>query len=502
MQRKKEIRKIMLIHTTGKVLKSQFHQCEIPLGLAYLAAVLRNDFEVKVLDGRAKPQRIVPKNSKWEYFGYSPREIIEQVKAYDADIVGIGCLASFHFPDVVDLVNRIKKIKKDVITITGGTHPTFLVQDIMQKHENIDFIVLGEGERTFPQLCQCLKNGRSYADLNGLAFRNSGNIRINPRTEYISDLDSLPYPAFDLFPLDFYWEHKVPFSITSRCRRTAPIMTSRGCPSQCVFCASRNYWGDRYRMRSVESVLDEVEHLVQKYGIEEIQFIDDNLTCDKKRARAIFEGIIERKLDISWSTPNGVAVWTLDEELIRLMKKSGCYELAVAFESGDQDVLNNIIKKPLNLANAVEKVKLMKKLGLQVRGFFISGFPNETIEQIKRTFDFANNLDIDSAWFFVANPTPGSRLYDICIEKGYIDKNMDFEDIEYHISHFATEHFSREQIQALVRKQSGVFVLKCFLRHPLKFMRLYLNVMIRHPIMFFRQVFFKLQSIFHGKKYE
>ncbi|MCK4993884.1 MAG: cobalamin-dependent protein [Candidatus Omnitrophica bacterium] len=488
MQFRKKINKVMLLFPTGKVLKWRFHHCEIPMGLAYLAAVLRNDFDVKVLDGRAKFQRMVPKNSKWEYFGFTPKEIVEQVKTYSPDVVGISCLSSFHFPDVVDLFERVKKIDNDIITVTGGTHPTFLADEVMKKHSSIDFIVMGEGEDTFYQLLMNINSEKEYDALDGLAFRNNGTYQINPKTKYIEDLDALPYPAFDLFPLDFYEKKSIPFSVTFRSKKTIPILTSRGCSAQCIFCASKNYWGKRYRMRTAENVLDEIEYMVKKYGVEEIQFIDDNLTLDKNRARKIFQGLIDRNINIHWNTPNGIAVWTLDEQMLKLMKASGCYELTVAFESGDQEVLNNIIKKPLDLKYAKKMVNKMKDLDIQVHSFFISGFPGETKEQIKRSFAFAKTMDLDSAWFFVANPTPGSELYEICKNEGYINDDFSFENIEYSLSHIKNKEFTPREMEKLIITQFNNYNLGQMVKHPIRFLKKYLGVIISHPIMSLRTI--------------
>ena len=488
MKFRKKIKKVMLIFPTGKVLKWRFHHCEIPMGLAYLAAVLRDDFEVKVLDGRAKFQRMVPKNSKWEYFGFTPSEIAGQVEAYCPDVVGISCLSSFHFPDVVDLFERVKNINEEIITLTGGTHPTFLADEVMKKYSCIDFIVMGEGEEIFHQLLKNISSGTEYEALDGLAFRKNGTYQINPKTKYIENLDALPYPAFDLFPLDFYEKKSIPFSVSFRSKKTIPVLTSRGCAAQCVFCASKNYWGNRYRMRSAENVLDEIQHIVKKYGVEEIQFIDDNLTLDKNRARKIFQGMIDRDINIHWNTPNGVAVWTLDEKMLKLMKASGCYELTVAFESGDQEVLDKIIKKPLDLTYAKKMVDKMRDLDIQVHSFFISGFPGETKEQIKRSFAFAKTMDLDSAWFFAANPTPGSELYEICRKDGYINDDFSFENIEYSLSHIKNKEFSPREMEKLIIKQFNNYNLGQMIKHPVRFFKKYLGVIIAHPIMSLRTI--------------
>jgi magnesium-protoporphyrin IX monomethyl ester (oxidative) cyclase len=168
------------------------------------------------------------------------------------------------------------------------------------------------------------------------------------------------------------------------------------------------------------------------------------------------------------------------------MRKSGCYELTIAFESGDQQVLDTLIKKPLNLQKAAGLVPVMKDLGIQVQAFFISGFPGETKKQVLQTFKFAEEMDLDGAWFFMANPTPGSDLYAMSLEKGYIAKDHSFDDINYNVPQFDTEHLSSCQIETMVLKQFNVFLMRCFLRHPFKFFRKYLSLFLTHPVKAFQ----------------
>ncbi|MBI4845878.1 MAG: radical SAM protein, partial [Candidatus Omnitrophica bacterium] len=299
-----------------------------------------------------------------------------------------------------------------------------------------------------------------------------------------------------LFPLDFYEKKSVPFSITFRSKISIPMVTSRGCSAQCVFCASRNYWGRMYRARSATNVLNEIEFLLDKFGFEEIQFIDDNLTFDKKRSKEIFRGIIYRRLKIHSNTPNGIAIWTLDEEMLELMKESGCYELTIAFESGVQEVVDKIIKKPINLKKAQVLVKKIKKMGIFVNAFFISGFPGETKQQILETFAFAERMDLDSAYFFAANPTPGSELYEICRKKGYLKDGFMFDEIEYNLPNIKTEEFSPRDVEKLILKQFNLFYMKQMIRHPVRFFNKFFNMFISHPVMSIRTFLADIKRIF------
>ena len=185
---------------------------------------------------------IIP-HPQWEYYGYSPEEITQQIKIFNPDAVGVSCISSYHFPETLDLCKKIKIINQNIITLTGGTHPTFLAKEIMNKNAEIDFIILGEGEQTLYSLLTAIDQKKSYAHLDGLAFFNKGRVHINPKTQFITNLDTLPFPALDFFPLDFYEKNAVPFSVTFRNRKTAPIVTSRGCKANCIFCASRNFLG-------------------------------------------------------------------------------------------------------------------------------------------------------------------------------------------------------------------------------------------------------------------
>jgi len=175
-------------------------------------------------------------------------------------------------------------------------------------------------------------------------------------------------------------------------------------------------------------VLDEIGHLIDTYGVKEIHFEDDNLTANKKRALDIFNGIIERGYDISWNVPSGMAVYTLDEELLVKMKASGCYSISLAIESGNQRVVRELMNKPVNLKVVPGLVRKIREVGMEVRGFFILGYPDETKETVRETVEFAKSLELDWAYFYIASPIPHTKMYEVCIEKKYI-KPEDFDPV-------------------------------------------------------------------------
>ena len=248
--------------------------------------------------------------------------------------------------------------------------------------------------------------------------------------------------------MENYFKINLPQNPYPEGKRVAQIITSRGCPVKCVFCTTTNFWGNRYRGRTAKSVVAEVKMLKEKYDIDELQFTDDNLTLNKKRAMEILDGI--KGLGLKWCVPQGIAVWALDEELLEKMKESGCYQLTFAVESGNQDVLNRIIKKPLNLNKVKPLVKKCRELGIKVHAFCICGLPGETIEQMHETYKFVKDCGFESASFFLATPLVGSDLLKICEEKGYLRKDMDCSDQLYKIGNITTPDFKVEEVQNLV----------------------------------------------------
>ncbi len=476
------IEEILLIYPPSTQAIGQPRNCAPPLGIAYLGAVLKKDYKVKLLDATAEGHRNVENlgNGLLKY-GLSEEEIKKRITEYSPNVVGITCLYSSQFPFVRKICQLAKGTNQIILTIVGGTHPSFLASESLSE-KSIDFIILGEGEDTLPSLLRRVESGQDYADLEGITFRTDGQVQVNPRTRYIEELDGLPFPAWELLPMEKYSKINIPMGGISKSRYWAPVITSRGCPAKCIFCSSANFWGNRYRARSAENVLDEIELLVKEYKIKEIQFCDDNLILDKKRAKEIFQGIIDRGLKIFWSTPNGITLWRLDEELLLLMKASGCYELDLAIESGDQEVLSKIIKKPLNLARVESLTRIIQRLKIRTHSFFIVGFPGETKEQIRRTFFFARKLKLTSAGFYIANPLPGSKLYEICKERGYLKEGFDFETINFNKSNYETPEFTSRDLEELRDKEYFIFNLGLLFRNPIFFIQRYLLFIITNPL--------------------
>ncbi|HYN44751.1 MAG TPA: cobalamin-dependent protein [Candidatus Limnocylindrales bacterium] len=399
-----------------------------PLGLAYIAAVLeKENYVVKILDCTAEGyfDEINYAQDKIRY-GLTDESIKTKITEFSPDLVGVSCLFSNKSADLHNVCRIVKEVNKNVVIVVGGVHPTVLPERTL-KDKNIDFVILGEGEYTFRDIINTLNEDGDLSKIDGIGYRKNKKITIIPKTKFIDNLDELPLPARHLLPMDIYSKAASPHSGFKRSPFTTMI-SSRGCPQRCTFCELHHLWGRKYRMRSSQKVLDEIEFLVKEYGIKEIHFEDDNLTANKKRALEIFNGIIERKLDITWSDPSGLSVFYLDDEILEKIKESGGYSISLAIESGDEYVLHHLMRKPVKLNDVKTIVNKARKIGLYVRGFFIIGSPEETKEQINNTVDFAKNLGLDWAHFFIFTPHYGTEMREICEKNNYIKKEaMDFE---------------------------------------------------------------------------
>jgi len=276
---------------------------------------------------------------------------------------------------------------------------------------------------------------------------NDNKSFVNQNLQFIENLDDLPFPATHLLDMENYFKINTPQNPYSKGKRVAQIMTSRGCSAKCVFCTTTNFWGNRFRARSAENVISEIKHLKENYNIDELQFTDDNFTINKKRAVQILDGI--KEFGLYWCAPQGVAAWTLDDELLEKSVESGCYQLTFGIESGNQEVLRKIVRKPLKLDKIKPLVKKSHDLGIKVHAFCVCGFPGETISQMYDTYNFVKNSDFDSASFFVANPLIGSDLLKICQEKGYLKKG-EYGTTSFKLGNISTPDWTAKEVEDLV----------------------------------------------------
>jgi radical SAM superfamily enzyme YgiQ (UPF0313 family) len=370
------------------------------LGLGYLATALRQAKHIPVIADCTR-ERI------------NSRGLVRLAQESAAEVIGIS-MFSADFPVVADLIPQLRQALPNTRLLLGGPHPTALPRDTLRQLPEVDYILAGEAERSLPILLEQLASGPVDGDsIPGLAWREDGQIRTSP-PRWETDLDSLGFPAWDLLAPEM---HRIaPHGAFVRQMPVAPIITTRGCPYPCTFCAARVISGVPLRARSIGHVLDEIELLVRRHGIREIHIEDDNFTARRKYVLEFCEGVSQRFPGLSWCCPNGVRLDTLDADLLATMKRSGCYSLSLGIESGCNPVLKTIQKK-LDTAQVREKVELIHRIGLKTTGFFIIGLPDESEEQIRQTASFARSLPLDHAQFSVFLPLPGTAHFDSYVQK-------------------------------------------------------------------------------------
>ena len=432
-----------------------------PLGLAYIAAVLEKTHEVSIIDAPTEGWRNLEEIDGTKYrVGLSNEEIAARIKRWSPDIVGIEIPFSGWSKTAFDVASTIKNIDKNIIIVLEGQHPSARPEDCLAK-PGIDFVVIGEPENTMFELVDAIEHGtQAFKKIKGIAFiKNKTPIITFPRP-VIQDLDSLPYPARHLLPMDAYNAAVKENPLRGEIHKPwTEVITSRGCPYNCIFCTHCIVWGKKWRGRSAENVIAELEQVVQTYHVEQIDFLDDNLTLDTKRMETICDLIVQKGLRFEWFTPSGVRADTLDENLLTKMKNSGCKKIRVAPESGVQRVVDQIIKKNLDLKSVERAVVLCKRIGIKVGCFFVIGLIGETKKDIEETIKFAyklKRLGAESFVFSIATPIFGTELYKQAKRGGFLKEGFCEDALAAAEPLIATPEFTADELRELCARANLV----------------------------------------------
>jgi anaerobic magnesium-protoporphyrin IX monomethyl ester cyclase len=438
--------------------KPNVHQ---PLGIAYVAALLETQYKVRIIDAPTEGWKNLEQIGGTKYrVGLKNEEIADRIKRLSPDVVGINIPFSGWSKSAFEAASTVKSVDADIVTVLDGQHPSARPGDCLA-NPNIDFVVIGEPECTIFELVSELeREAQDLEKIKGIAFVKNGKTIVTPQRPAIQDLDSLPFPARHLLPMDAYFAAAKENPRRGEISKPWTIMiTSRGCPFDCIFCTNCIVWGKKWRGRSPGNVVDELEQVVQSYRVKQIDFEDDNLTFDKKRMENICDLIVKRGLDIEWFNPTGVRADTLDENLLTKMKKSGCRKIRVAPESGVQRVVDQIIKKNLDLKSVERAVALCKKVGIKVGCFFVIGLIGETKEDIEETIKFAyklRQLGADSFIFSIATPLYGTELYEQAKRGGFLRNCFSDEALAEAEPLIETPEFTADDLRELCARANLV----------------------------------------------
>lgn len=419
--------------------KEKFTSYGPPLGLCYLSAYLKMNgyHDIKGIDLNID----------------SVEDLKEILKVNDKNIVGIYC-ATKTFNESMEIAKIAKENKS--IVIMGGPHPTLCPEEILQ-NENVDYVVIGEGEISFYKLVNSLTGNKSFEEIEsieGIGYKNQDEMVIKYNNNIISNLDSLPFPDRELFD---------PYKYASR---AMTAMATRGCPYGCTNCKpALDLICGKYRIRSVENILTEIkEDVIGKYNYDIVHFVDNDLTVNKKWIREFCNRIIDDEIKFTWGCQGGIR--TLDKDLMTLMKKAGCISIGIGIESGSQRVLDDIIHKKINLIDAKNVVDLANETGIGIHVWFMIGIPLETKDEMMETVNFASYLNASSIGFSISTPWPKTGFHEICETNGFLLTDDWGEYNEKRYCNIKTNDFSPEDIEECrqtifkVFKNKGWFVDK------------------------------------------
>lgn len=464
-----------------------------PLGIAYIAAVLEKaGYQVQILDAFIEGWHIEQRVTPEKMLVGLPFEQIKSIIASESpDVVGITSMFTSQRKNAYRVAEITKEVDASITVILGGAHPTSAPEAVLAE-KSVDVVVLGEGENTIVPLLQCIASDGDMTAIDGIGYRDiAGRPIVQPKTSQIEDLDTIPFPARHLLPMEKYFAAGVRHGGYSKGKRSASMITSRGCQYKCNFCTAFKVFTRRPRMRSIENVLGEIEELVTRYGVDEVFFEDDQLVAKQRRTGDMFDAMAHR-FKIAWDTPNGVSPWLLTEDIVAKMSASGCYKINLAIESGVQDVLDNIINKPVKLDQIPDLVKLIRKYGMEVGIFLVVGNIGEdrveTPDEIRRSFRFARRIRI-IPHVSLLTAYPGSEVLEIAKRKGYLVPGFDWDNLIIQKPQLQTPEWSPEDLKNLVEREMLKTRLWIWLVTPGQTIRDFWKHLIRDPRLTLIKVF-------------
>jgi anaerobic magnesium-protoporphyrin IX monomethyl ester cyclase len=409
------------------------HPPFIPLGLAYLGAVAEKaGHQITIIDCQAE---------RLTYEAFSAR-----IAQTSSDVIGVTA-TTLLYKSAMKLITIAKQTQPQATTMLGGSHGTFWDENALNEYPSLDIVVRREGEQTFIELLEKLQTKASLTSVLGITYRNGDKITRNADRPFIEDLDSIPFPAHHLMPLE---------SLKRDGKILFPLISSRGCVFWCDFCSTVRMFGRGYRMRSPKNVVDEMQLIHDKYGVKQVTFYDDAFTVDRNRVLKICEELHSRKLDMMWDC--GTRVDMVDRELMKTMRSAGCFAVWLGVESGSEAILGAMNKR-IKLDQTRVAYKTAHEVGLMTIANVVLGFPGETEKTARETIRFVKELNPDDVGFYVATPYPGTPMYEEVKKNGWL-RVADFDRYDTAGPTFETPSLSMETLAKLRYKAYQDFYLR------------------------------------------
>lgn len=407
-----------------------------PTTLCLLGAMVKDIVDVKIIDA--------------QFYNLSKEQFIKEIEDFKPDYVGLSQLSSEYETLLKTTADMIKSINPNIITIAGGVHVTVQPQMVLE-YDSIDYAVIGEGEYVLRELLLHLENGEELPKV-GLGYKDENKNFVIQGQAIIGDISKLPWPDYDLIKYEDY--------LYTNSREYSPnrppdypfvrLVTTRGCPFGCSFCQVEAIAGKKVRARDPEDVVNELLYLKKRYGVKGIIFDEDNLLmAPKQYAKRLFTLMIEKNLDMKWIS-TAFALFLITDELLVLMRDSGCIGVNVAIESGNERVLKEIVKKPIKSLSLVPQIiKKIQDHDMYCIANFIIGFPGETWDEIRDTISFAEHSGADYVKFFAAVPLHGTELFKIAEDMGYMDYNQSLSKVDWRYGQITSNEWTSKDISIL-----------------------------------------------------
>lgn len=373
--------------------------------LAFIAGAVDSRFSVEIVD-------CIGENMPWPRF---EKLLASKRPKY---------LITYLISSIIHNDVRVTELAKQggAVTIGIGPHVTTMPEETLRQFPTVDYTIQGEVEETIVELLEALEAGRVPSEVNGIAFRNHGDVMVTGPRPLLEDLGRLPRPRQDLLPLDHYRMPMIdgPFTM---------VTASRGCPFPCIYCRKMALWGNRVRLRPVDDIMDELIWL-HELGVDNVVFLADLFTVSRRQVIELCRRIVDSGLPVKWQCNSRVD--HIDEEILAWMKRAGCWQIAFGLESGSQEILDRA-KKGITVEQIERAIAMVDRFGIKAWGYFIIGLPGETRETIRETIDLAKRLPLNLALFHVAVPYPGTEFHDLAVEHGWLLSER-WEDLDMNYS--------------------------------------------------------------------